>query len=97
MGYPNDTDPYMLTTDASLSGIGTIISQKQQWDDRLIAYANKMPSNSQRNYSGNKRKVFAIVFFSQRFRNYLLRQKFRTVTDQEATTGIYILKKLDGL
>ena len=30
LGYPNDTDPYTLTTDASLFGIGAFISQRQQ-------------------------------------------------------------------
>ena len=37
LGYPNDTDPYTLTTDASLFGIGAIISQRQQWGERVIA------------------------------------------------------------
>ena len=29
LGFPNDTDPYTLTTDASLTGFGAIITQKQ--------------------------------------------------------------------
>ena len=29
LGFPNDTDPYTLATDASLTGIGAIITQKQ--------------------------------------------------------------------
>ena len=29
--FPNDTDPYTLTTDASLAGIGALITQKQNW------------------------------------------------------------------
>ena len=31
LGFPNDTDPYTLTTDASLTEIGAIITQKQNW------------------------------------------------------------------
>ena len=31
LGYPIDTDPYTLTTDASLFAIGPNISQRQQW------------------------------------------------------------------
>ena len=34
-------DPYTLTTDASLFGIGAITFQKQQWGGRVIAYASK--------------------------------------------------------
>ena len=29
LGFPNDIDPYTFTTDASLTGIGAIILQKQ--------------------------------------------------------------------
>ena len=37
LGYPNDTDPYTLTTDASLFVICAIISQRQQWGESVIA------------------------------------------------------------
>ena len=29
LGYPNDRDPYTLTADASMTGIGAILTQKQ--------------------------------------------------------------------
>ena len=41
LGYPNDRGPYPLTTDASLTGIRTILTQKQEKEDRIIAYASK--------------------------------------------------------
>ena len=97
MGYPNDTDPYTLTTDASLFGIGGIISQRQQWGERVIAYASKTLSKSQRNYSATKRELFAIVYFTQHFRNYLLGQKFLIVTDHRALKWIHSFKEPDGL
>ena len=81
LGYPNDTDPYTLTTDPSLFGFGAIISQRQQWGDRVIAYANKTLSKSQQNHSATTREFFAIVYFTQHFRNYFLGQKFLIVTD----------------
>ena len=42
LGYPNDTDPYTLTTDASLTRIGAILTQKQGTEDRVIAYDSKI-------------------------------------------------------
>ena len=33
LGFPNDIDPYTLTTDKSLTDIGAIITQKQNWVD----------------------------------------------------------------
>ena len=97
MGYPNDTDPYTLTTDASLFGIGAIIFQKQQWGERVIAYASKTLSKSQRNYSATKRELFAIVYFTQNFRKYLLGQKFLIVSDHRALTWLCSFKEPEGL
>ena len=97
LGYPNDTDPYTLTTDASLFGIGAIISQREQWGERVIAYASKTLSKKQRNFSATKRELFAIVYFTQHFRNYLLGQKFIIVTDHRALTWLYSFKDQGGL
>ena len=55
LGYPNDTHSYAFSTDASLFGMGAIISQRQQWGERAIAYASKTLSKSQRNYTATKR------------------------------------------
>ena len=78
LGYPNDRDPYTLTTDASLTGIGAILTRKQGTEDRVIACASETLSLSknQRNYSATKREFFAIVHFTQPFKNYLLGQHF---------------------
>ena len=97
MEYPNYTDPYTLTTDAFLFGIGTIISQRQQWGDRVIAYASKTLSKSKRNYSATKREFFAIVYFTQYIRTYLLEQKFLIFTDHRTLTCLYSFKDSDGL
>ena len=47
LGYSNDRDPYTLTTDASLTGIEAILTQKQGTEDRVIAYASKTLSKNQ--------------------------------------------------
>ena len=76
LGYPNDRDPYTLTADASLTGIGAILTQKQGTQDRFIAYPGKTLSKIQRNYSATKREVFAIVQFTHYFKIYLIDQHF---------------------
>ena len=84
LGYPNNRDQYTLTTDASLSGIGAVLTQKQGTEDRVIAYASKTLSKSQRSYSATKRELFAIVHFTQHFKNYLFGQHFLIITDHRA-------------
>ena len=96
LDYPNDTDLYTLSTDASLFGIGAIISQRQQWGERVIAYASKTLSKSQRDNSATKLKLFAIVYFTQHFTYYLLGQKALIVTDHRALKWLYSFKESDG-
>ena len=92
----DDTDPFTLTPDASLFGIGAVISQRQQWGKRVIAYANKTIGKSQWNFSATIWEVFAIVYFTQHFRNYLLGQKFLIVTTIGPSRG-YSFNEPDGL
>ena len=42
-------------------------------------------------------KLFAIAYFTQHIRNYLLGQKFLIVTDHRALTWLYSFKEADGL
>ena len=97
LGHLNDRDQYTLTTDASLRGIGAILAQKQGTEDRVIAYASKVLSKSQRNYSATKRELFAIVHITHYFKNYLLGQHFLIITDHRALVWIYSFKEPDGM
>ena len=97
LGYSNDRHQYTLTTDASLTGIGAILTQKQGTEDRVIAYASKTLSESQRNYSATKRELVAIVHFTHHFKNYLLGQHFLIITDHRALVWISSFEEPDGM
>ena len=60
LGYPNNRDKYTLTTDASLTRIGAVLTQQQEGIDRVISYASKTLNKSQKNYSATKRELFAV-------------------------------------
>ena len=53
LGYPNNRDEYTLTTDASLTGIGAVLTQQQEGIDRVISYASKTLNKSQKNLFSN--------------------------------------------
>ena len=66
-------------------------------EDRVIAYASKTLSKSQRNYSATQREIFAIVYFYHLFKNYLLGQHFLIMTDHRALVWIYSFRERDGM
>ena len=72
LGYPNDTDPYTLTTNASLFGIGTIFIPKDSngVKDLLHTQAKRSAKVNETILRQNE-NFLQYLFFTQLFRNYL--------------------------
>ena len=71
------SQPFQLQTDASSIGVGAVLEQ----DGHVIAYASRVLSTSERNYSVIQRECLAIVFALKQFRHYLLGRPFTLYTD----------------
>ena len=97
LGFPRETDMFILCTDASLTGIGAVLSQIQNNETKVIAYASKTLQKGQRNYSATKRELYAVVYFTHYFREYLIGRKFQIITDHRALVWLYSFKDPDGL
>ena len=96
-GFPTETDTFVLCTDASLSGIGAVLSQNQGGFLKVIAYASKTLQKGQRNYSATKRELYAVVYYTHYFREYLIGRKFDVITDHRALVWLCSFKEPDGL
>ena len=86
LGYPNFTREFILETDASLKGLGTVLSQQQKDGSiRVIAYASRSlcPSErSMRNYSSAKLELLVLKWaITEKFQDYLLGSRFQVYTD----------------
>ena len=68
--YPNNRDPYTITTVVSLTDIGAIRSLKLGTEDSVIVYAVKTVEKGQRKNSATKRKFFAIVHLTQNLKYF---------------------------
>ena len=80
------TREFILETDDSLKGLGTIMSQQQKDGSiRVIAYASRSlrPSErSMRNYSSAKLELLALKWaVTEKFQDYLLGSQFQVCTD----------------
>ena len=47
---PIDEGKYWLDTDASNTGIGAVLSQEQNGEERVIAYASRLLNGPEKNY-----------------------------------------------
>ena len=86
LAYPDYSKPFILETDASLKGLGAVLSQKGDDNEiRVIAYASRSlrPSEkSMRDYSSAKIELMALKWsVCDKFKDYLLGSKFTVFTD----------------
>ena len=84
LALPNDKDMYILDTDAANLSIGCVLSQVQDGQERVIAYAGRMLSKNEVNYCVTRKELLAIVYFVKYFRQYLLGRHFIVRTDHAA-------------
>ena len=86
LGYPNFTREFNLETDASLRGLGVVLSQVDDTSKvHVIAYASQTLRSSEQsmhNYSSAKLELLALKWaVTEKFRDYLLGSKFTVHTD----------------
>ena len=85
LGYPDFTQPLIVETDASLDGLGAVLSQDQAGKRVVICYASRglrPPEKNMENYSSMKLELLALKWaVTEKFREYLLGAKFIVFTD----------------
>ena len=84
LALPTDEDPYILDTDASHHAIGTVLSQVQAGEERVIAYASRTYSKAEINYCTTRQELLAVVHFVKQFKHYQLGREFVIRTDHAA-------------
>jgi len=90
--YPDFSQPFVLTTDASDFALGAVLSQGPVGKDRPVAYASRTLTKSEINYSTIEKELLAIIWACKHFRPYLFGKKFTLFTDHKPLTYIFSLK-----
>ena len=85
----SDASGFTLDTDASYCAMGAVLSQNQNGELRVIAFARKVFNKSQRNYHAYDRELLACVTFIEQFRHDLVAKKFHLRTDHEALKSLF--------
>ena len=67
LAYANYKRPFKVHVDASTTGLGAILYQAQEAEDRVIAYASRSLCNSERRYPANKLMHFLVCMKPQYF------------------------------
>ncbi|XP_063438199.1 uncharacterized protein LOC134719148 [Mytilus trossulus] len=97
LGFPEYQNPFELHTDACLTGLGAVLYQLQEGKKRVIAYASRGLSKSERNYPVHKLEFLALRWaICDKFNDYLYGAKFTVLTDNNPLTYVLSSAKLDA-
>ena len=86
LASPHDEGEFVLDTDASMTGLGAVLQQHQGEKLKVIAYASRVLSRIERNYSTTRRELLAVIFGLKQFRQILLGRHFILRVDHLALT-----------
>ena len=89
LGYFDLKYPTEVVADASPLGLGAVLIQDQEDAPRVISYASRSLSDVESRYHQTEREALSLVWACERFKPYLIGNKFDLVTDHEPLKVIY--------
>ena len=96
LAYADFTRPFTLYTDASNQGLGAVLAQEQNGQEKVIAYASRSLRPAERNdsnYSSFKLELLAMKWaVVEKFKDYLWGSKVTVVTDNNPLVHLQTAK-----
>jgi len=84
LGTPQTDGCFYLDSDASDLGLGVVLSQIQNGEERVIAFASRTLTQQERAYCVTRKELLPVVFGLKKFCPYLMGRHFVVRTDHSA-------------
>lgn len=90
--FPDFSQPFNITTDASNCAIGGILSQGNIRSDLPISYASHTLNKAEISYNTTENELLAILSSVKQFRPYIYGRKFNIITDHKPLSWMFGVK-----
>ena len=98
--YPDFTRDFIIHTDASGYGVGSVLAQMQgekgKEKEVVISYTSQHLNKTQTNWSTIEKEAYAIVHSVKVFYSYLYGRKFQVLTDHRPLQWLMSIKEPTG-
>ena len=92
LGYFDKNAQTKVIANASPVGLGVVLVQQQGEELRVISYASRSLSDTERRYSQAEKEALAIVWACERFHAYLYAAEFESMTDHKPLECVFTPK-----
>lgn len=89
LGYYSPNNPTTLVTDACDCGLGAVLLQSVNGQPRVISFASKTLSPTEKKYPTLDKEALGIVWATERFKMYLRGLHFTILTDHKPLVHIF--------
>jgi len=96
LGHPDYRLLMEIQCDACDYGIGAVIVQQQNDEERVLTYASGLLSHAERNYSITEKECSALVWSTQKFKVFIWGVKLKVVTDHHPLCWLMQKRDLVG-
>ena len=97
LAFPDFSRDFTLCTDASSTGLGAALMQKDNNGKmRAIAFASRLLNKAELNYSVTHKEALAVVWALRHFRDLILGYNIHVLTDHFAVTELFKGQSLTG-
>ena len=96
LAYPDPTASFILDTDASNEGIGAVLSQVIDGQERPVPFLSCSLNRPQCNYCVTRRELLAVVRSIKQFHTYLYEQQFIVHNDHSALQWLLNFRHPEG-
>ena len=94
LSFPDFSRPFVLTTDASATAVGAVLSQVgEDGKSHPVSFYSRALKAPERKWDACEQELFAILCAVKHYRAFLMNTHFKVQTDNVACT--YIVKKSD--
>lgn len=96
LSAPDFSLEFTIQCDASTLGLGGVLTQIQNGEEKVISYASRSLSRAEKNYSAVELELLSVVHFCEVFRGYIEGSHFKVITDNASLKYLRSMDRPSG-